>query len=145
MTQFKVGAFVRMYNKTTGQYNTIKRIVKESSFGKNDIRYSVDGSLFYSPRSGVFNLWQPEEGEWCWFKEAIEDQYVNTGAYVFAQFEGFANRIIDLGYKKEHTVVTTFTASVGLTYYNSAGLDCAYDFLYCEPFIGQLPSWVKEK
>lgn len=67
----------------------------------------------------IYELWQPKKDEWCWFydkefKTAILAKYISM-------------------YKTE--VYTYFRSS----YHIDNGL-----FLCCEPFIGELPSFLKE-
>ena len=68
--------------------------------------------------------WQPQKGEWCWF-------YDNTSSAVpiLAQFD----------YMSEHTYVTT-EIEIPLREEERS----AYGFNSCIPFIGKLPSFLKE-
>ena len=67
-------------------------------------------------------LWQPQEGEWCWF-------WNKKNAPIFGKFKRMdpsgarIYEVIELGK-------------------NTKDLNKSYKF--CEPFIGELPSFIKE-
>lgn len=63
--------------------------------------------------------WEPEPGEWCWFydKENL--------------------------WNKTNTVIARFSHMYQKYYATSHLIDNGY-FKYCEPFIGELPSNLKE-
>lgn len=64
-------------------------------------------------------LWQPKEGEWCWF------------------WNGYSKYTLTLGrlaeYSKEEKLYFSYNGVVYMSYE------------YCEPFIGELPSFLKER
>lgn len=62
-------------------------------------------------------LWKPKKGEWCWF-------WNDTGNVVVAEYKG------------EH-IHGAFCLPIGQ--------DILSIFKYCEPFIGELPSTIKEQ
>lgn len=62
--------------------------------------------------------WQPQPGEWCWFWDH-EDSLIVLQKFV------------------RHDVKNTFRAT------DLAGFE--FNYLYCEPFIGELPSSLKDK
>ena len=101
--KFKVGDWVRS---------------KENKFDFSLV--SIDTEKFYkalgSNFEDVWELWQPKEGEWCWYKNnLVKIIDITDCIYVKATPASFMDRFV-------------FFA----------------DFLECEPFIGQLPSSVKE-
>lgn len=79
----------------------------------------------WSTHMDTIELWQPEAGEWCWFyfSESVSDHNCLT----LGKFIGFRN--------KESNVLF-------LEYYDTDNNIFASDM--CEPFIGQLPSFIKE-
>lgn len=98
---FKVGDWVK------SNFNGVISKVVENY---NEEPYTVDISVL---NNVMFELWEPKEGEWCWFW--------NKGATkpTIGQFEN------------KHTKST----------YNMKNSMYFYD--YCEPFIGTLPSFLK--
>ena len=95
---FKVGDWV---------YNTVSKVYS---------RVEEDSILLdnYNPNN-IFELWQPKEGEWCWF-------YSNFWMDKLPILEQFSH-IEDNKFKTKRGVLT----------------------MECEPFIGELPSFLKGK
>ena len=108
--KFKVGDWVTCETGGTNPYKIIN---------ENILKYCTNGS-----RKNV-KLWQPEEGEWCWFyfSESVSDHNCLT----LGKFIGFRN--------KESNALF-------LEYYDTDNNIFASDM--CEPFIGNLPSFIKE-
>jgi len=82
----------------------------------------IDGDEFYSNENKwhittSYSSWQPKEGEWCWF--------YNTG-----EGKPFCGKFVTIIQKNNYT---TYRA-------HNAWHECEY----CEPFIGELPSFLKE-
>ena len=101
--KFKVGDWVRS---------------KENKFDFSLV--SIDTEKFYKALGSNFEdaweLWQPKEGEWCWYKNnLVKIIDITDCIYVKATPASFMDRFVFF-----------------------------VDFLECEPFIGQLPSSVKE-
>lgn len=117
--KFKVGDWVR--GKTSKQH-TIKKVtsVYSDSVTVVDSTIGINVMLIKD-----LELWQPKEGEWCWvgyklmkFNKLIKEDYSTTFEFIFP------NRDAD-GYKiKEHILERHLQV--------------------VEPFVGQLPSYLKE-
>ena len=109
--KFKIGDWVRISG-------TIQRVVEinpptdYAQFFDIDMVETEDDYV----SAEVVELWQPKEGEWCWYKNnLVKIIDITDCIYVKATPASFMDRFV-------------FFA----------------DFLECEPFIGQLPSSVKE-
>jgi hypothetical protein len=63
--------------------------------------------------------WQPQLGEWCWFWNVL------NGAY-------------------EIPVLRKFVKMTEEGFYLADNIVCDWAYTNCEPFIGELPSFIKE-
>lgn len=111
--KFKVGDWVIVNN-------VIQQIVDMNP--ENDYNIACDmleTTDDYVPMESA-DLWQPKEGEWCWFYNDTE-----TG---------------------EDTTLGVFKSKRGSAY-NCKPIDREeiITFFCCEPFIGKLPSFPKDK
>ena len=83
----------------------------------------VDGIVMYNTTNGCyqedFKLWSPTEGEWCWFYGAIDMNY-NVPAWFFGRYNYDNFFIMD-------------------------GIDEQIEFTDCEPFVGNLPNFIKRE
>ena len=74
--------------------------------------------ITYSTEYTDLKLWQPQKGEWCWF------------------WNGYSKYTLTLGrlaeYSEEEKLYFSYNGVVYMSYE------------YCEPFIGELPSFLKE-
>ena len=115
--KFKVGDWVRS---------------KENKFDFSLV--SIDTEKFYkalgSNFEDVWELWQPKEGEWCWFYSDVM-KLDNVGILrKFTQMEKDIQGDDMFGcepmksFKEEFEHIKVF-------------------YKYCEPFIGNLPSFIK--
>lgn len=106
---FKVGDWVK--DKKSGG---LSPLLKESDYDKGYFKTTKKNPERYLTQVGIntFELWQPREGEWCWFR---------TETCQYPELRRF---------KSMHTFKT------GETVYMS--MDTEY-YEYCEPFIGTLP------
>lgn len=109
MEQFKVGDWViEIHSKEIHQiielFPDICRVRKPIS----EITYSTEYTDFI--------LWQPKEGEWCWFYDDTE------GTPIFGRF-----------YKQDK--------DFGNCCYPQHQINSQYS--YCEPFIGELPTFLQ--
>ena len=70
-------------------------------------------------------LWKPKPGEWCWFwsKSFPKPQLLPFRSYFRNSF---------------------YSTECGVTIFNGVLCECNY-FDYCEPFIGQLPTFIKDQ
>ena len=82
-------------------------------------------------------LWQPKVGEWCWF--------INTNcAPLLAQFVKMQTQSFWINNK--YKSVLGYKANKFGHYSGNIGpKDEDYVFVYCEPFIGQLPTYLKDQ
>lgn len=89
-----------------------------STTRKTEQVLDVDSNFVYTKTSyykiNLCELWKPQEGEWCWFS--------NGSHLVLARLSRTEN----------DEFITNDTDMVGNCYYK-----------YCEPFLGELPSFLK--
>ena len=105
MQQFKIGDWV--------DYAWEFYRVHEEYNGKGNISKEVVNSLVRHDKN--VKLWQPKEGEWCWFRD-------NRGEAALKQFSQMCP-----------IVATNYILKQGLI----SGT--------VEPFIGELPTFLKDK
>ena len=112
---FKVGDWVR--SKSFENDGNKELLIK-----KLKVQQQVD---FVNKYQEEWEFWKPQEGEWCWFyfSESVSDHNCLT----LGKFIGFRN--------KESNALF-------LEYYDTDNNIFASDM--CEPFIGNLPSFIKE-
>jgi len=110
MEKLKIGDFVR-HRGDEGVFE----ILSIADLG--DTIFYSDGNR--SHREEKLKLWQPKEGEWCWFCSVNGNS--ELGQFIEEFFEGRYR------YKRNGT--------------NSI-FNC--DAVRCEPFIGKLPTFLKE-
>ena len=106
MQQFKIGDWVDY----AGEFYR----VHEEYNGKGNISKEVVNSLVRHGKN--VQLWQPKEGEWCWFYDDTE------GTPIFGRF-----------YKQDK--------DFGNCCYPQHQINSPYS--YCEPFIGKLPTFLQ--
>ena len=99
MQQFKVGDWV------VGKHNKNPIHIKDIGTTPTNSSVTINGTFSVDQ----FTLWQPKEGEWCWFWNG---EGINSIDPFIARF-------------------------------NKCSRLNAFD--YCEPFIGELPSFLKEQ
>jgi len=99
----------------------------EGIFRVRELKYSKEGTEVHIYDHNEFyfwfydeecKLWQPKEGEWCWF---YDSEYPLS--YILCKFETFDN-----GFWCRPNFSDTMERFNG-----------------CEPFIGELPSFLKEQ
>lgn len=113
MNKFKVGDWIR---RKSDQYHKIDKI-------DETMRLLFSTEKFTDSVAEDCELWEPKEGEWCWFwnicchpkllkfKEKVNESQIIGDVYYFAyDINGQTNT-----------------------------------FRYCEPFCGELPSTISEK
>lgn len=106
MSNFKIGDWVEVRYATGTRIVAIissEKTVQENGIGKH-----------YETDINTWNKWQPEVGEWCWFKTC------NCG--------------FELG-----QYVTTLSS--GQYRYKLNSTNSLFNCSYCEPFIGELPNF----
>jgi len=94
--------------------NTWLGIIKQYSYRDKDYDEKYDGT---ENESKHWELWQPEVGEWCWFWN--RDDYTPI-----------------VGKLSSHSIEEQL-------YFNFNGV-VDYSYENCEPFIGELPSFLKD-
>lgn len=120
MEKLKIGDFVR-HNGDEGVF----KILSIADLG--DTIFYSDGNR--SHREEKLKLWQPKEGEWCWFWNH-EDDVPILAKYLRIE-ECLRTSIITKN-------IQMFFVVSGRCYGDNA-------FKYCEPFIGELPSFLKDE
>jgi hypothetical protein len=73
-------------------------------------------------------LWKPKEGEWCWFRSESMPKYIQ----VLAQFKEVYNEVDHIRYCVMYKQEDVEEGVISIHYSE------------CEPFIGQLPSFIKD-
>ena len=94
--------------------------------GEFDNKVSVTNSPSFDNEFMIdYELWQPKVGEWCWFwsKSFPKPQLLPFRSYFRNDF---------------------YSTEYGVTIFNEVLCKCNY-FDYCEPFIGQLPTNLKDQ
>lgn len=114
MIQFKAGDWVRV--KHSGEVFQINEFHFSGIIAAGNDKYLEE--RFIEP-------WQPQEGEWCVFTQSSDD------SAIIAQYDKTIK--IDHTWDIPHTEVLYKSKE-------SAGL---FRYRKIEPFIGQLPSWIK--
>lgn len=131
MNEFKVGDFVR--NKHAS--HLISRIKSET-----ENEYILENGFQHSKIDGCLELWQPKEGEPCWFWNQ------DTKIKVFGEFEKLVNCLGDCSfdnpYKKYQANV--FWSEYEEEDFKNPGSSSFYvehyEWEFAEPFFGELPS-----
>ena len=116
MEEFKVGDWVRSTKYLHMAPCKVESIF-ESNERKGDFGLKSHGTVHYASEA---ELWQPKEGEWCWFCSVNGNS--ELGQFIEEFFEGRYR------YKLNGT--------------NSI-FNC--DAVRCEPFIGKLPTFLKDR
>jgi len=107
--KFKIGDWV-----TTSSGET-KQITGFSGEQGSTIIHS-DGFMCYASDC---ELWQPKEGEYCWFWNNNEEETAVVSKFI------------------EMDATGSYKSSIVFAH-------CYISFDFCEPFIGELPSFLKE-
>ena len=132
MNLFKLGDWV-----ISTKYPNLNPIQIESIYESNTrpgtLGLKSKGTVLYSDE---VELWQPKVGEWCWF---INDNC----APLLAQFVKMQDQSFWIN--NEYKSVLGYKANKFGHYSGNIGpKDEDYVFVYCEPFIGQLPTHLKD-
>lgn len=123
MSTFKVGDWVRNIKYTNCVFK-IKSFDKAVSTTEYDSANGYYGDESRGAMLEDLKPWTPQPGEWCWF-------WTNGGKVL----PGILRVVHDGRYFYDSPFINTTHEVVGFDRYGAQ---------YCEPFIGQLPSWVKE-
>ena len=110
--KFKVGDWVR--SKGFQNDGNEELLIK-----KLKVQQQVD---FVHNYQEEWELWQPKQGEWCWF------WYLNCSP-ILAQYNS---------YDGEDYEAIQYSNSI-----NGERIESVSPYSYCEPFIGNLPSFIK--
>ena len=133
MNPFKLGDWIK-----STRYPNLRPIqitsIYESNTRPGILGLKSKGTVLYSDE---VELWQPKVGEWCWF--------INTNcAPLLAQFVKMQNQSFWINNK--YKSVLGYKANKFGHYSGNIGpKDEDYVFVYCEPFIGQLPTHIKDQ
>lgn len=126
MEKFKVGDWVTI---NSGSPHQFKRFTKDLPEWNKSLEYEniemLCGARFHIPNfdRSIVELWQPKEGEWCWFAFDIDDRPFLSQFSHITKNEQIGNKLISIGY---HDIVGNLPKTI------------------CEPFIGELPSFLKD-
>ena len=119
ITKFKVGDWVRKYDKYSNDTDIIQ------------IDEALLESIVNENTYNTFELWQPKENEWCWFW--WDDGDMLTPA--LGKFKGTT--------KDSENNTIYLCESMFQDYIDDGDLTIQFDS--CEPFFGELPTFLKEK
>lgn len=139
--EFKVGDWVKIKKEFKQIFNGNPKQIKKV----NSQRVIwIDSNNF---KAEELELWKPEEGEYCWFygnlqQGASDWSSIKMGSYVFGKFERMINQTYRLASHLPYKTEMFFEADRG-THYSDYCNDneISYIYKYCEPFIGELPSF----
>lgn len=111
MEKFKVGDWIKSTKFTHMKPSQVQSIYK-SNTRKGDFGLKCGGTVNYSSE---VELWQPKEGEWCWYnkKYFIKVKNIKDEQIYFSSLDGM--------------------------YINDWDYLCKF-----EPFIGELPTFLKD-
>jgi len=129
MNEFKVGDWVTVSNGRPYQF---KRFTKDSPEWNKSLDYEniemLCGSRFHISNfdRSIIKLWQPKTGEWCWF-------WHKKDKAVFG-------KLVTIDESRERLKIGIY--SIKKLGQNMNSQPTWYKF--CEPFIGQLPSFIKD-
>ena len=121
MSSFKPGHWIK-----STRYPNLRPIqitsIYESNTRPGILGLKSKGTVLYSDE---VELWQPKPNEWCWFwsKSFPKPQLLPFRSYFKNSF---------------------YSTEYGVTIFNEVLCECNY-FDYCEPFIGQLPTFIKDQ
>lgn len=117
MEKFRVGDWVRhTFNIYPGDNNfEVKEELLQIAIVEYDIFVTTKGPEFYTSDTNI-ELWQPQKNEYCWF--------IDGAKVVLVKFIGFSASFYH-----------------GISLQNNDNV-CSK---ICEPFIGELPTILKEK
>ena len=133
MNSFKPGDWIK-----STRYPNLRPIqiisIYESNTRPGILGLKSKGTVLYSDE---VELWQPKVSEWCWF--------INTDcAPLLAQFVKMQTQSFWIN--NEYKSVLGYKANKFGHYSGNIGpVDEDYVFVYCEPFIGQLPTSLKDQ
>jgi hypothetical protein len=145
MSEFKVGDWVRIYSgyledkyiepKEDNQIKVVKLLSMEIVGTEEKIFYTnkdkSDWISVYSDGSlRNFELWQPKEGEWCWFYDKLLNGRI-VGPILRQYNQKQLNMI------QERILLDNKFTDIDDQY-------CFYELENIEPFTGELPSFIKE-
>ena len=124
MSSFKPGNWVILSSSSDSR--SLAQ-VKETYLGSNKAKlyWPSENSTAVCSEMQYYKLWQPKVGEWCWFwsKSFPKPQLLPFRSYFKNSF---------------------YSTEYGVTIFNEILCECNY-FDYCEPFIGQLPTSIKDQ
>lgn len=123
--KFKVGDWVSNRQITS----IIKQIIRTSNNSDSLTVGNEQCGINVMLKTDV-ELWQPKAGEWCWFYNSL------TATPTLSKLIS-----IESIYERPEIYLAETPSCVSKTSY---GYSSSMGFKYCEPFIGQLPTSLKE-
>ena len=129
MSSFKPGNWVILSSSSDSRsLAQVKETYLDSN--KSKLYWPSENSTAVCSEMQYYELWQPEVGEWCWFWNKCMD--IDQSPRL-AQFHLIVEEL------QEPMDFPAFYQ----TKYKTIKLGYLYDF--CEPFIGQLPTFIKDQ
>lgn len=123
--KFKVGDWVS--NKQNP--SIIKQIIRTSNNSDSLTVGNEQRGINVMLKTDV-ELWQPQSGEWCWFYNSLTD--TPTLSKLIS---------IESIYERPKVYLAETPSCISKTSY---GYSSSMIFKFCEPFIGQLPTFLKD-
>ena len=117
--KFKIGDWVRFNGHVVGKVKYTTENDPSWNQSLNYFNYELEGGYkFHSTSALKYELWEPQEGEWCWFWTNKEGEWRNVP--ILCRFESLTDG-----------------------WYAVKEFDRLW-FQNCEPFIGELPTQLKD-
>ena len=136
MSSFKPGDWVILSSSSDSR--SLAQVQETySDSNKAKLYWPSENSAAVCPEMQYYELWHPKVGEWCWF--------INPNcAPLLAQFVKMQDQSFWIN--NEYESVLGYKANKFGHYSGNIGpKDEDYVFVYCEPFIGQLPTFIKDQ
>lgn len=128
--KFKAGDWIRQVKSNFSDYSRICKIV---DCVENNL-YSVETNIFdidcINNTDESFELWQPKPNEWCWFWNEPSDIPILAK---LISIEYFLEKPTEYKIKTPSYISETVHSCMTYMYFKN-----------CEPFIGQLPTILKD-
>lgn len=136
--EFKVGNWVTVNGSLPHQFSTFTKDLPEwnKTLDYENVEM-LDKSKFHIPRfdRSIVQLWKPKVGEYCWF-------WNNHGETpVFGKFKSMNSDCNENPYLASESWYQHEIPETANIFYDQ----WRKDWKYCEPFIGMLPTIIKEK
>lgn len=128
MKQFEVGDWV-ILNEDKQTLAKVLEIDNEYIF-KCRLHFINEGSVVWCSEMSYYKHWRPTEGEWCWFYNSLTDTPTLSKLI-----------LIESIYERPEIYLAETPSCIPKTSY---GYSPSMTFKFCEPFLGKLPSNLKD-